>query len=118
LGLVDPASGQKFVYAAATVGGHIAVDELKESVVTMRLLRGIKCMPIIEPGEKPMKTRFKLGSRPYFKIVGLKELGGGQPALPPGAPQIEGPGGKTLDAMGDVKEPTTEEIIDDQIPSL
>jgi len=35
--LVDPETATKYVYAAATVGGHIAVEQLKENVITMRI---------------------------------------------------------------------------------
>jgi hypothetical protein len=60
VGLVDPASGQKFIYSAATVGAHIAVDELRESVVMKRLLCGAKVVPLVEFSSRPMKTKFKI----------------------------------------------------------
>jgi hypothetical protein len=134
VGLVDPASGQKFIYSAATVGAHIAVDELRESVVMMRLLRGVKVVPLVQFSSRPMKTKFKISSRPYLKIVDWKTLGGGGGVLPQPQPQPQLPaseaapaesaapktkittGAKTLKAMADVKPLTTAEIIDDDIP--
>jgi hypothetical protein len=126
LGLIDPATGQKFIFSTPTVGGHIAVDELREAVAMMRLLRGIKCVPVVELSEKPMRTKYKMSLRPYCKIVDWRILGGDGGAIPaqPVAPQLPAPApeaakpqaNKTLEKMGAVKPVTTEEIIDDMIP--
>jgi hypothetical protein len=94
LGLVDPASGQKFIFSTATIGGHIACDELRESVAMMRLLRGEKCVPVVELSEKPMKTKYKMGMRPHIHITGeWKVLGGDMSAIPvqSATPQLSGP---------------------------
>src|SRR5712672_233326 len=40
--LIDPASGGTFTYLNSTVGARIAVDHLKEKVITMRALRSAK----------------------------------------------------------------------------
>jgi hypothetical protein len=88
--LVNPATATKYVYAASTTGAHIAFEQLKESVITMRMLRGARVMPLVELSSKPMKTKFKMSERPHFEIVGW-HLPGGEgvlsaqptPQLPP-----------------------------------
>jgi len=140
--LVDPETATKYVYAAATVGGHIAVEQLKDNVITMRLLRGARVMPLVELSSKPMKTKFKMSERPDFRIVSWHLPGGdGGMLAAPTAPQLSGPVAAevptateakadpissgpqpkpaintTLDEMGGVKPVTSREILDDDIP--
>jgi hypothetical protein len=90
-------------------------------------LRGVKCVPVVELSEKPMRTKYKMNLRPYCRIVDWKILGGDGGALPiqPVAPQLpaSAPNGEpakpqaseTLEKMGDVKPVTTAEIVDDEI---
>ena len=92
--LVNLATGEVYTYAAATVGAHIAYDALKESVITMRALRGTKCMPMVNLSERPMKIRFgKVGKRPHFEIIGWKTPGEDANAIvaQPAATQLSGP---------------------------
>jgi hypothetical protein len=91
--LVHLATGETYTYAAATVGAHIAYDALKESVITMRALRGTKCMPLVNLSERPMKMRFGMGKRPHFQIIGWKTPGEDAHAIPvqPAGPQLFGP---------------------------
>lgn len=93
---VNPATGEIYTYSAATIGAHIAHDQLKESVITMRALRDQKCMPLVNLSERPMKTNFGMRMRPHFEIVDWKTPGSpgdsGEAALPkPSAPQLTGP---------------------------
>jgi hypothetical protein len=91
--LVNLETAQKYVYAAATVGAHIAYEALKEAVITMRMLRGTRCMPIVNLARRPMKTKFKMSERPHFEIIGWKTPGEDANAIPaqPTAPQLPGP---------------------------
>jgi hypothetical protein len=91
--LVNISTGETYTYAASTVGAHIAHDALKEAVITMRALRGEKCMPLVNLRERPMKMRFGMGMRPHFEITGWKTPGGDANAIPvqPAAPQLTGP---------------------------
>ena len=73
--LVNPETATKYVYAAKTVGAHIAVEQLKENVITMRMLRGARVMPLVELGSKPMKTKFKMCERPDFRDRQLASAG-------------------------------------------
>lgn len=89
--LVNPATGKLYVYSAATDGGHIAYDDLKQSVKNMRMLRdGAQVMPMVELGAKPFQTRFGLKSRPHFAIIDWRSPGGGN-ALPPAPPPLHLP---------------------------
>jgi hypothetical protein len=84
--LISPSTGKLYVYSAATDGGHIAYDDLKQSVKNMRMLRGgAQVMPMVELGETPFQTRFGLKSRPHFAIIDWRSPGGGN-ALPPAPP--------------------------------
>ena len=89
--LVNPATGKLYVYSAATDGGHIAYDDLKQSVKNMRMLRdGAQVMPMVGLGAKPFQTRFGLKSRPHFAIIDWRSPGGGN-ALPPAPPPLHLP---------------------------
>jgi hypothetical protein len=91
--LVNLATGETYTYVAPTVGAHMAYDALKEAVITMRALRGDKCMPLVNLSERPMKKRYGMGLRPHFEIIGWKTPGGDANAIPvqPAAPQLTGP---------------------------
>ena len=139
--LVNPLTGEIYTYVSATTGAHIAHDQLREAVITMRALRGQRVMPVVNLSEKPMKSQFGMRKRPAFAIVGWKSPGGddGGSAVPPPkpTPQIAGPtkapataakpaaaqpyqpkpkppinaGADTLNAMQDVSTPSTSEVM-------
>ena len=71
---IGPLVGCFYTFVSSTTGGLIAVDHLKESPVAgMRMLRGDRVVPLVELGERPMKTKFGDKSRPHFNIVDWKE---------------------------------------------
>ena len=72
---INPATGAFFTYVSSTTGGRIAVDHLKELVAGMRMLRGDRVQPVVTLGERPMKTKFGVKSRPHFEIVDWREAG-------------------------------------------
>jgi hypothetical protein len=135
--LVNLATGETFTYAASTVGAHIAHDALKEATITMRALRGEKCMPLVNLRERPMKMKFGMGVRPHFEIIGWKTPGGESNTIPvqSAAPQLIGPAATetpsttpqqtppvqaaattTLDAMKPVEPIRMEEVLNDSLP--
>jgi hypothetical protein len=144
--LVNVATGESYTYQNSTVGAHIAYDHLKEQVIIMRSLRGEKVMPIVNLTKRPMRTKFGMTTRPHFEIIGWQSPGGGgDKALPDqSAPQLSGPVAaaapaaekKTASASspmqpvkssgkpainlnaGNVKPVTTEELLNDKIPSF
>ena len=137
---IDPSTGSFYTYVSSTTGGRIAVDHLKESVAGMRMLRGGRVLPVVTLGERPMKTKFGIKSRPHFEIVDWKEAGAPllkeeapKAALPPAskleaepgqiaapAPQPEPAKAKrkttTLERMADVKPVSPGEALNDAIP--
>jgi hypothetical protein len=113
--LLDPQSMDKFSFPTATVGGRIAIRELRDKIMWMRRLRGPDTYPVIVLANTFMNT---LGGRqrPHFKIVRWVRLGGegGEvEALPPPAhpttSQPELP-------LKEVKEPTIQEDMNDDLP--
>jgi hypothetical protein len=138
-------TGETYKYEASTVGAHIAHSALTESVVTMRALRGTKCMPLVNLTERPMKMRFGMGLRPHCEIVGWKTPGEDADAVAAqSTPQLASPAAveatvtgpkadpissgpqpqakakppvnAALGNMGDVKPLTSAEILSDDIP--
>ena len=91
--LVNLATGELFTYDSATTGAHFAHDALKEAVITMRVLRGTRVMPIANLSEKPMKTKYGMTRRPHFEIIAWKTPGDYSKAVPvkPMPRQISGP---------------------------
>lgn len=92
--LVDPSTGTVYRFTSATKGAHAAYDQLKERVITMRMLRGHKVLPVVRLSERPWKTQFGMKKRPHFEIAGWKvpgrdDSGAAIPAKP--TPQISGP---------------------------
>jgi hypothetical protein len=92
--MVDPNTGKSFRFTSATRGAHIAYNDLKEAVITMRALRGANVVPAVNLSERPFKTNFGMRKRPHYEIIGWKTPGGGGgQALParPATPQLPGP---------------------------
>jgi hypothetical protein len=101
--LVNPETATKYVYCSATTGAHIAFEQLRENVATMRMLRNALVMALVKLSSRPMKTKYKMSERPHFEIIGWHAPGGGGNALaPPSAPQLPGP------AAADVPPATAE----------
>lgn len=124
--LIDPVSAGFFTYLNDTVGARIAVENLREKVITMRALRDAKVVPVVKLGHRPMKTNFGMKHRPEFEVVDWRKMGGAIGA-PQAAPRIAGPAApeakldaapanETLASMGEVSTPSFTEILDDEIP--
>ena len=89
--LVSPATGSFFTFSSSTVGAHIAIDQLKESVIGMRMMRGVPVMPRVTLSSRPMKAKFGIKTRPHFDVIGWETAGdsGALPAKP--TPQVIAP---------------------------
>jgi hypothetical protein len=95
--LVNLATGEKHTFSNSTAGAHMAWDLLRESVITMRALRGSKCYPLVALAERPMKSKYRpggMGLRPHFEICGWKVPGEAALAQP-ATPQLTGPAAAT-----------------------
>jgi hypothetical protein len=125
--LIDPASGGFFTYLNSTIGARIAVDQLREKVITMRALRGARVVPVVKLAHRPMKTAFGMKHRPEFEVVEWRHWGGDGGAIAaPRAPQLSGPAStptpkpttaeQTITGMGNVRPVTAKEFVDDEIP--
>jgi hypothetical protein len=110
--MVDPNTGKSYRYTAATTGAHIAYDELKEAVITMRALRGENVIPVVNLTERPWGTNWGMRKRPDFVIIGWKIVGGGAQAVPakPPAPQLPGP------TAGSVETPAAPSVAPSAAP--
>jgi hypothetical protein len=122
--LLDLKTMDRFTFATGTMGGTIAISELKDKLVWMRKVRGPNVFPVVTLGDVFMNTRFGGRQRPHFAIVRWVRLGGegaGEaPALPAPAeaaplPEVSSPptaadDGFLNDDIGDigteVSEPT------------
>jgi hypothetical protein len=92
--LVNLATGERYTFSNHTAGAHIAWDSLRESVATMRALRGAKCFPVVKLDERPMKSKYRpggMGMRPHFEIVDWKVPRGPKVVGEQPTPQLTGP---------------------------
>lgn len=108
---VDPSTGALYTYASATAGGHIAYEDLQQSVRVMRMLKGAPVLPRVELSERPFKTKFGMKTRPHFEIVGW-ETPGGSMSLPAAPPALQLPG-----AVAPLSEPEPAAAIVDPVPA-
>jgi hypothetical protein len=138
--IMDTGSGELFRYEHNTIGAHVAVDQLKEKVVGMRILRGEPVLPLVYLSSRPMRIKQGMGKRPHFDVIDYKAPPRERalerdpaPQLPASAPKAstskasapapeQKPEEKKskpaikLAGLGDVKPATTEEIMKDDIP--
>jgi hypothetical protein len=103
--LLDPKTMERYSFPTSTVGGSIAVRELREKVLWMRRLRGQNVYAVVTLSDKFMKTRFGGRQRPHFVIVRWIMLGAEEKAALPAPAQ-------------EVKEPTLAEELNDEIPDF
>lgn len=106
--LLDPKSMDRFSYATGTVGGGIAVRDLKDKVTWMRRMRGQNIFAVVTLSDKTMKTKFGSRQRPHLVIVRWIELGGDNAAALP-APAAGGAA---------VAEPTLAEEMNDSVDNI
>jgi hypothetical protein len=104
--LLDPKTMERYSFPTGTVGGSIAIRELREKVLWMRRLRGQNVYAVVTLSDKFMKTRFGGRQRPHFVIVRWIMLGAEEKAALPAPAQEE------------VKEPTLAEELNDEIPDF
>ena len=106
--LLDPATMDRFTFPTGTVGGRIAIGDLRDKLVWMRRTRGPNVFPIVTLSDVFMNTKFGGRQRPAFKITKWTRLGGegGEEVAALPAPQ------KTTT----VSEPTLAEDFNDDLP--
>ena len=115
--LLDPGTMDKYTFPTGTVGGRIAVGELRDKLIWMRRTRGPNVYPVVTLSDTHMRTRFGGRQRPHFKIVRWVRLGGEVGALPP-PPTTPTPASSAQSESPLVPEPSLAEEMDDEIPDL
>jgi hypothetical protein len=97
---IDELDGASYTMINSTYGMKQAHRELRDKVKTMRLLRNNNSItPVVTIGSTIMKTKYGSKARPEFNIVEWKGLARERRPL-----------------LETVAKPTTEEIIDDELP--
>jgi hypothetical protein len=116
--LLNPATMEKYTFVSSTVGGRIAVSELKDAVAFMRRYREESTLAVVELSSKPMRTRFGERPRPFFKILEWRAAGRGAQSLPTTSPkQIAAAPAVAAPLPGKkVEEPKLEEEMNDLLP--
>jgi hypothetical protein len=110
--LVDMETMQRFTYPTSTVGGGIALNDLKDAVKLMRRFKGPGIYPVVSPAAKHMSTRFGGRQRPHFIIKRWISFNPeGMAALPPASDKAL-PSGAHV-----VEQPTLREELNDDIPT-
>jgi hypothetical protein len=121
--LMNPLTMDRYTFPTGTVGGGIAVRELRDKIVWMRRFRGARVYPVLTLSDTHMRTRFGGRQRPHFIVKRWIVLDGGEgTALP--APANQGPRpiepAKAEAVPGQeprtVEPPSRKEELDDEIP--
>jgi hypothetical protein len=117
---VDPKTMDKYTFPTGSVGGKIAIRELRDKIVWMRRLRGPTTYPVIKLSRVWMNTRFGGRYRPHFEIVRWVRLGGegGEEveALPP--PPATPQQTTAQSDLPSVQQPSLAEEMNDEIPDF
>ena len=69
--LVDPVSAEVFTFTSSTTGGRIGLSDLSSQIQLMRSTRP-GAVPVIELQSRPMKTKFGMKPRPFFRVMGWR----------------------------------------------
>jgi hypothetical protein len=77
LELVDVSTMARYSWPTGTVGGTMAITELRDRVLLMRKFRGADVYPMVALADVHMRTRFGGRQRPHLRIVGWTRAGGG-----------------------------------------
>lgn len=132
---LSPDTMDRFSFPTGTVGGTIAVRELVDKTNWMRRFRGPHVYPVVTLSDTFMHTKFGGRQRPHFLIKRWVSFGPGENALPApveapnltaqrlaqfAPPKAEetpvAPVAPTQPGPPTVAEPTTREVLDDEIP--
>jgi hypothetical protein len=121
--LVRTENMAQFTIATSTVGGNIAISDLKAAVQLMRKFRGPSVYPVVTLASRHMNTKFGGRPRPHFEILRFIKLDpGDKAALPqsptPSLPPSSGAPIPPKDASGAsiVDQPTLREELNDDVP--
>jgi hypothetical protein len=108
--LCNPQDASTYTFVNSTVGSRIAYEKLNDRIEFMRAFRGANVAPIVKLDHRKMKTQFGEKLRPEFTVVSWVGLNGDAAS----APAIEHKPAEAP-ALKTVSEPTTKEILNDEI---
>jgi hypothetical protein len=127
--LLDVQSGERMTFVTTSIGGRIAVTDLREDIAWMKKLRGAEVAPIVTLGLKPFPTKYGLKQRPWLRPVRWVHMGGeGLTPVLEHKPELKAlpsdeerrAAGFNPDAVVQVLKPakpvTTKEAISDELP--
>ena len=112
--LLDPQTMDKFTFPTGTVGGRIAIGDLRDKLVWMRRTRGPNVYPVVLLGDKHMRTRFGGRQRPHFNIVKWTRLGGEGGDVQ----ALTAPSSSPAPALQPVQEPSLKEELNDSVDDI
>jgi hypothetical protein len=69
--MVDPNTGQDYIFVTDSFGGRRAVGDLKSQIANVRVAHP-SALPMVQLVSTMMKTRFGQKPRPDFKVVGWR----------------------------------------------
>jgi hypothetical protein len=111
--LLDPVTLDRFSYPTGTVGGKIAVHDLKDKTLWMRKFRGEKVCAVVTLSDAFMRTKFGGRQRPHFIVKRWVQFGSEKPAL---AAPAQPPKAESLPGVEAVIEPPLAEQMNDAVP--
>jgi hypothetical protein len=78
--LIHPHTGMRFCFVTDSVGGRMAISNLKDQIANVRYAQP-NAVPLVKLSSVPMKTRFGMKTRPSFEVIEWRgKATGGAPA--------------------------------------
>jgi hypothetical protein len=114
--LLDPTTLDRFSYPTGTIGGTIAVHDLRDKTLWMRKFRGGQVCSVVTLSDTFMPTLHGGRQRPHFIIKRWMAFGTEKPALAAAPSEAEPPKAEPLPGVTTVAEPTLAEQMNDEIP--
>jgi hypothetical protein len=105
--LEDPRTAEAFTFSTSSWGGRQAVADLGEQIERMRF-KHPGAVPLVELASAPMKTKYGMKSKPFFKVLGW-ELGEYED-------RRDVPNGNAAPAITMVENKKMTNSLDDEIP--
>jgi hypothetical protein len=123
--LVNLETMDKYSFPSSTIGGRIAIRDLRDRIMWMRRLKGSDVYPVVTLGRSWMNTKYGGRWRPMFIIKRWVRLGGGEAEALPSSP-VTSPTSIAASVqqvapqsdVSEVSEPSLKEELNDEIPDF
>ena len=123
--LVNLETMDKYSFPSSTIGGRIAIRDLRDRIMWMRRLKGNDVYAVVTLSRSWMNTKYGGRWRPTFNIKRWVRLGGSQAeALPPSPVTPPTPTAAPVQqvapqsSLPEVSEPSLKEDLNDEIPNF